>query len=313
MARLWTAASSSRGRSGQVAVVTGAGRGIGCAVAAELDTRGYRLVLGDIDGDAAQHTASSLSDAVGVSADMCDPVAVAGLSRTALDRFGRIDVWVNNAGLVPDGLLQLQSIQLLHRLVQVNLEGVLYGCREALLVMAEQGSGHVVNVASMCASKPLAGLAAYSATKAAVVALSEALRRETRQMGAVEVSAVLPYLVDTQAGRGLRPVLVRPRTSQEVARAVAGVLRRPRAHVYVPGHLRWGLSCLALLPQPLRDIVDDTLDTDRIAMAVNHAARASYREDLARWYLDQSPGSGDIVRPARVGGTGASKDRGAPA
>lgn len=113
-------------------------------------------------------------------------------------------MWVNNAALVPVGRLDEQDADLLARTCHVNLAGVVHGCQAAARSMCSHRRGHIVNIASVLAVKPLPGVAVYSATKAGVVALGESLRRELRGHG-IHITTVLPYMVNTPAAAGIRP------------------------------------------------------------------------------------------------------------
>ncbi len=273
----------------RVAVITGAGRGIGESLARELTQHGFRVVLGDIDKAAVQATAMAVgARAVPVAGDMRDPRTAAALVQAALQGFGRLDVWINNAGVIGDGPFEEQVPAHAARMVEVNLGAVLAGCRAVWPVMRAQGGGHIVNVASVCAVKPLAGLAVYSATKAAVAALSEALRREGRPVG-IHTSVVAPYMVSTPAAAGLRQRLLRPLCPTEVARAVVGVLHRPRGCVVVPRSLGPVLSLGRLLPQRLRDLLDDVMGLDTIALNADRTQRTAYWEALTSHSLAAAP------------------------
>ncbi|MEU7558686.1 SDR family NAD(P)-dependent oxidoreductase [Streptomyces eurythermus] len=278
-------------RSPGVAVITGAGRGIGRATAQELARRGYRLLLCDVNGAAVRATASALpGDCVAVTEDVCVPDTADALAGQALAAFGRLDVWVNNAGVIPDGTFGAEPVPLTGLTVQTNLMGVLAGCRAAWPVMREQRKGHIVNVASACGIKPLAGLATYSATKAAVMALSDALRREGRQVG-IRVSAVAPYMVRTPAASGLRHRVLRPLRPEDVARAIAGTLQRPGSRLVVPRRLGAALTLEALLPRWARDLLDDLLGMDTLALCAAPRQRAAYRAELARYGSALPPGA----------------------
>ncbi|GGM16594.1 short-chain dehydrogenase [Streptomyces fumigatiscleroticus] len=262
--------NASPARSAPVAVVTGAGRGIGLAVAARLAADGHHVVLSDLDGTTIRHTARALGNGhTGLAADVTDPLAVARLAEAAVERYGRLDVWINNAGLLLSGPLADFPHDVLLRTVNVNITGVLHGCRAALTPMLPARRGHIVNIASVCAVKHLPGLAVYSATKAGVLALSGALRREVRSAG-IHVSALLPYLVDTPAATGLRPRVLRPLPASRVADAVVRVLARPRAEVSVPGYLGPALKAVALLPAPVRDWIDDRARLEELALDSDH-------------------------------------------
>ncbi|NUQ99293.1 MAG: SDR family NAD(P)-dependent oxidoreductase [Streptomyces sp.] len=262
-----------------VAVVTGAARGVGHAIAGRLARDGYRLVLGDVDGHRLHRAAAELGgEPALVEADIARAEAAEHLAQAAEARFGRLDVWVNNAGVVPLGRLDDQEPGLLAHTCQVNLTGTVHGCRAAALRMRPQGGGHIVNIASVLAVKPLPGFAAYSATKAGVLALSRSLHRELRVDG-IHVTAILPYMVHTAAAAGIRPRVLPALGPEQVADAVAGVLHRPRPQVFVPRAARL-LSLTALLPQWAEDMVDALLGTDAIARDADAAARGPYETEL---------------------------------
>ncbi|NUP42085.1 MAG: SDR family NAD(P)-dependent oxidoreductase [Streptomyces sp.] len=262
-----------------VAVVTGAARGVGRAVAGRLADDGYRLVLGDIDGHRLHRAAAELGrEHALVEVDIARAEAAEQLAQATEAHFGRLDVWVNNAGVVPLGRLDGQDADLLAYACQVNLTGTVHGCRAAALRMSPQGGGHIVNIASVLAVKPLPGFAAYSATKAGVLALSRSLHRELRVDG-IHVTAVLPYMVHTAAAAGIRPRVLPALRPGQVADAVAGVLQRPRPQVFVPRAARL-LSLTALLPPWADDMVDGLLGTDAIAQDADAAVRGPYETEL---------------------------------
>lgn len=187
--------------AGQVAVVTGAGGGIGRALCLELAERGARVVAADIDGPAAERTAELCSrltpGAAARRVDVTDASAVDGLAARVREEYGVPDLVVNNAGIGVAGPLLETPVPDLERLVDVNLWGVLHGCRAFAPMMVEAGGGgRIVNTASAAAYLPSRMYGAYSATKAAVLALSRALRGELAAAG-VGVTAVCPGLVDT--------------------------------------------------------------------------------------------------------------------
>lgn len=261
-----SAAPAPRQANAPVVVITGAARGIGQAIAAQLHTLGYRLVLSDVDLPRLVKTRDALSPThAALRADVTDPADLAALTEHALRHFGRLDVWINNAGLIPSGLLTEHDDEALAQVWQTNLGGTVHGCRAALKQMLVQRHGHVINIASLCAVKPLAGLALYSATKAAVVTLSEGLRREIRGSG-VHITCVMPYMVTTDASRDLRPRLVPSLRPEHVARAVARAIRRPRSRISTPAPLGWALACASRLPQGVRDTLDDLIRMDELGL-----------------------------------------------
>lgn len=183
-----------------VAVVTGAGRGIGRGVAEQLVRRGYAVVVTDVDGDAARRTAEEVGAVEGLEHDVRDEQSHAGVAEAAA-RHGRLAVWVNNAGVGDDGTLEQLSSESVRRLVDVNLVGVAWGMRAALDAFGPEG-GDIVNVASASALGPVPGLSVYAATKAAVVSLTTSVALEAPK--GVRVHAVCPDGVDTEMVRAMK-------------------------------------------------------------------------------------------------------------
>lgn len=232
---------SDRPASGSqpAAVVTGAARGIGRAIAEKLVIRGYAVVLTDIDGDAARRTAAEIGAAAGLAQDVRDEAEHRVVAEEA-GRHGRLEVWVNNAGVGFDGRIAEQPAEQVSALVGVNFTGVVWGCRAAAAAMP--AGGEILNVASLSALGPVPGLSVYAATKAAVVSLTASLDTELRGQG-VRVHAICPDGVDTQLleqmdpeGQGLALVHSGGRmlTTAEVANAAVGLLGTHRVVRTVP-------------------------------------------------------------------------------
>lgn len=180
----------------QVVVVTGAASGIGARLAVRLLEAGARVVL--VDRDAVGLTGLQLPSgpAERVVADVTDEAAVQRAIERAVERFGRIDVLINNAGVGVGGEVRDHGISDWARCLDVNLWGVIYGVRAAYPIMIEQGAGHIVNVASVAGLVPLPGEAAYCASKYAVVGLTRTLRTEAAGLG-VDVTLVCPGKIET--------------------------------------------------------------------------------------------------------------------
>jgi len=178
------------GLDGAVAVVTGAGSGIGRGIAGALHARGAHVVVADLD-EAAATVAAAQVDGLAVATDVTDPDAVRTMVDRALDRHGRIDVLVNNAGIGPQAPIADMTPDDWRFLLDVNLWGVLHGVSAVLPLLLAQGSGHIVNVASMSALAPMPPLGGYAVTKAGVAALTEVLEVELAGTG-VHTSLVLP-------------------------------------------------------------------------------------------------------------------------
>lgn len=189
---------------GRTAVVTGGGRGLGKAIAARLAEAGAHVLVGDLDGDLAAKTAAELAeqhgaDAVGVTMDVTDSGSVRAAADLAVDRWGRLDAWVNNAGVFPSIPVLEMTDEEWDAVFAVNARGVLAGSREGARAMTAGGHGGViVNVASTAAFRGSApGLAAYVGSKHAVRGLTRQLALELAPSG-VRVLGVAPSYVPTE-------------------------------------------------------------------------------------------------------------------
>ncbi len=255
--------------AGQVCIVTGGASGIGRALAQELARRGAKVVVTDIDlvGASTVATAINAMRAGSASAtllDVTDADAVAAVINQTRQSHGRIDMVVNNAGISITGDARDLSVAQWRRVIDVNLMGVVYGSDAAYKVMAAQGYGHIVNIASLAGLVPFPTNAPYGATKHAVVGLSLALRAEGEDLG-VRVSVVCPGFVASNIFNATEMVNV-PReqlianipfnkVSVDVAalRILEGV-ERNRAMIVFPGYARllwWGYRLVPALLAPL--------------------------------------------------------------
>lgn len=186
--------------AGRAAVVTGAARGIGAGVAARLAEAGAEVVLADLDADAAALRAKEVEAAhgrrtVGARVDVADETSVTALAELAVERLGRLDIWVNNAGIFPHtGPVVDADAAGFERVMAVNVSGAFVGAREAARRMPEGGS--IVNLASITGFGARAGLTAYSTSKHAVVGLTRNLAKDMAPLG-VRVNAVAPGLIVT--------------------------------------------------------------------------------------------------------------------
>jgi NAD(P)-dependent dehydrogenase (short-subunit alcohol dehydrogenase family) len=235
------------------AVVTGAGRGIGRAIAVELVGLGHAVVVTDVDGDGARRTAEEIGAVAGLSLDVRDPQAHRVVAAEA-QRHGPLAVWVNNAGVGYDGDLAELSDDQVRGLVEVNTLGTMWGCRAALGAFGPAG-GDIVNIASLSGHGPVPGLSVYAATKAAVVSLSLSLSAETTRR--VKVHAVCPDGVSTAMVAAMRPdgrgkELVasggRMLTAEEVAAEAVALIGRSRVVRTLPGWRGGVLRLAALTP-----------------------------------------------------------------
>jgi NAD(P)-dependent dehydrogenase (short-subunit alcohol dehydrogenase family) len=184
-----------------VAIVTGGGMGLGEALCEELGRRGSKVVVADIDGDAAREVAGRLersgASALAARVDVAHEAEVAQLIDSAVETYGRIDYMVNNAGIAIGGDSRDLSMEQWLKVLDVDLLGVLYGTVHAYRVMASQGHGHIVNISSLSGLIPQPGNVAYCTSKHGIVGLSLSLRAEGADLG-VKVSAACPGDMKTQ-------------------------------------------------------------------------------------------------------------------
>lgn len=186
--------------AGRVAVITGGSRGIGAATAAMLAERGAAVVVSGRDGDRLQPVVKDLegrgATVLGVAADVARREDADRLVDAAKERFGRIDVLVNNAGMIRDGLLVRMRDDDWDRVIEVNLRGAFLLTRAAAKVMMRQKSGRIINITSAAGAMGNAGQANYSAAKAGLIGLTKASARELAHWS-ILVNAVAPGLIDT--------------------------------------------------------------------------------------------------------------------
>jgi 2-hydroxycyclohexanecarboxyl-CoA dehydrogenase len=255
---------------GSLALVTGAGSGIGRATSVELASRGARVLCVDVDGAAAERTAEVCRGAghAAYPADVAEADTVAALAERIQAEHGPLDVLVNNAGVGMSGRFLSTTLDDWRWILGVNLLGVIHCCRAFGPAMLEGGRGHVVNVASGLAFTTRATEPAYVTTKAAVLALSRCLRADWRRRG-VRVSVVFPGVTDTAIVRHSRfrgerasPRVMRRaerffsrwgRPPEVVGRAIVDVIGRDRPAVPIGLEAWIGWYASRLLPVSLAD------------------------------------------------------------
>ncbi|MGI8334459.1 3-oxoacyl-ACP reductase FabG [Actinomadura scrupuli] len=188
----------------RVAVVTGAARGLGRAIAQRMVAEGARVVLADTDLAAAQDTADELGEAtVAVRCDVTVESEVAGLVPAALTAFGRLDVMVNNAGVLRDATMRKMALDEFRLVIETHLQGTWLGTRAAAAHMREHGGGSIVNMSSISGKVGNAGQTNYSAAKAGIVGLTKAAAKEVAHVG-VRVNAIQPGLIRTPMTEAMR-------------------------------------------------------------------------------------------------------------
>ena len=264
--------SQSRSRATPLrAVITGAGSGLGRALALELADRGAGLMLADINEEGLAETARQAGfRQVDVHTRVCDVrdrQQVLDLAEAAIDALGYVDFLANNAGVAVAGPFDEVTMEDWQWIVDINFWGVLYGCQALAAHMRERGSGYILNVASAAGLLNPPGMAPYNVTKAAVVSLSETLAGELAPAG-INVSVLCPTYFVTDIAKNARGVgddsdrrrteklmLRSKKQAPEVAReAIDGVLRG-QGHI-VPmtdGKVMWGIK--RALPERFNDLL----------------------------------------------------------
>ena len=219
---------------GRVALVTGAARGIGAATAVALAEAGARVAVLDRDGDGIERTAHAIgragSDALAIPADVTDVPAMERAVDTVVAEWGRLDVLVNNAGIVRDATLGKVSDEDWTATLDVNLRGAMIGTRAALRPMRAAGAGRILSATSVVARMGNYGQTAYAASKAGIIGLTRAWARELGPLG-ITANAVAPGFIDTDMAKGVPEKLL----SALLERTAARRLGRPEevAAVYV--------------------------------------------------------------------------------
>jgi NADP-dependent 3-hydroxy acid dehydrogenase YdfG len=288
--------------AGQTAAITGAARGIGRATAQSLLGQGMKVVIGDLDEESARETAAQLGAperVVALPLDVTDRDSYAAFLDGAEDRFGPLDVLVNNAGIMQIGRFIDEDDLTARRMIDINLHGVILGCKLALARMVPRDRGHIVNISSQAGKFGAPGGATYSATKHAVVGLTEAIRGELRLMGAhVDVSYVMPYVVNTELGSGLGEA--RGMSSLEpsdVADAIVDALKTGRVDVWVPKEAKRNNVLGVLLPRTLAEGMTRAMKADRVLAGADLNRRRDY--ELRASHSD--PGLEPAAETAQLG------------
>ncbi|MFW6050444.1 MAG: SDR family NAD(P)-dependent oxidoreductase [Myxococcota bacterium] len=244
------------------AVVTGAGSGLGRAFALEIAGRGGEVIASDVDLGAAEQTASEIGATGGrafaLECDVRQPAQVEALAEESEQRFGGVDLVVNNAGVAVGGPFDEIAMEDWHWIVDVNFWGVVHGCHVFYPRLKAQGAGYIINVASAAGLLAPPELGPYNVTKAAVIALSETLHAEARPHG-VHVSALCPTFfptrilesargpVDHSARRFVAKLMERsPLQAEGVARAALAAVARNQLYAVpmMDGRIFWGVKRL---------------------------------------------------------------------
>jgi short-subunit dehydrogenase len=233
----------------KVIVITGGARGIGLATATLLHGLRATVAIGDIDRSAVREAGSGLGLTVARRLDVTDRRSFIDFLDAVEDRLGPVDVLVNNAGVIAVGSAVDEADTVTQRLLDVNIYGVILGSKLAAQRMLPRGHGHIVNIASLSSVLPTEGIATYSATKHAVLGYTDTIRMENRGSG-VHFSAILPTLTNTEMIAGVGHTRgFKNAEPDDVARAIAGVIAKPKARVFVPRSLGVAVATQRFMPR----------------------------------------------------------------
>ncbi len=276
-------AKEPRSVRGKVVAITGGARGIGKATAQALAAEGARVAIGDLDAELAEQTASGLpTEGIGLELDVTKRQSFADFLAQVEERLGPIDVLVNNAGIMPIGNFVDEDDATAHRMVDINIHGVIYGMKLALPGMQRRNSGHIVNIASQAGKAGLPGGATYCATKHAVVGLSEAVRAEVRDTE-IEISCVMPAVVNTELGSGLvESRAVKVSQPSDVAAEIVRALQFPKFDVFVPRGTGVIYQLTGALPRRAREGIARLLKADQVLANADAHKRSDYEARAAR-------------------------------
>lgn len=242
--------------SSKVVAITGASAGIGRATAVQLAAEGAAVVVSarraDRLDDLVREIAAAGGRALAVPGDVTDHADATRLVTEAVSAFGRLDVMICNAGIGYHGGFEETPVDVMRRLVDVNVMGTFYAAHAALEVFHRQGEGHIIAVSSIVGRRGIGGSSVYSATKAAQIGFIEGLRAEF--LGTkLRASIVFPVSTDTEFrhamhrdfGHEVRAIGPR-QSADDVARAIVQCVESPRAEVYPMSKARW-LSILSVV------------------------------------------------------------------
>lgn len=280
--------------TGRVVAVTGGARGIGRSTAQALLRQGMKVGIGDLDLAAAEATAAELG--AGVEAfelDVTRRESVATFLDGVEEQLGPLDVLINNAGIMQLGSFLDEDDLTTQRQIDINVNGVLWGMKEALPRFLARGSGHVVNIASSAGKAGFPGGATYCGTKHFVIGTSEAVRGELRETP-IEISCVMPGIVNTELAAGLQQARgVKNVNPEDVADAIVEALRFPRFDVFVPKSIGPINSVLGLLPRSGREAFARALKADKVLAQADPAARRAYELRAANSEPGLEPGDSE--------------------
>ena len=239
----------------KVIAITGGARGIGLAIAKELQRLGGKVAVGDID---------PVDAAVCRRLDVTDRQSFTEFLDGVENELGPLDVVVNNAGIIAVGSAVDEPDSITRRLLDVNVSGVILGTKLAAQRMLPRGHGHIINIGSLGSVLPTEGIATYCATKHAVLGYTDTVRMENRGSG-LHFSVIMPTLTNTEMIAGVGHARgFRNAEPDDVARAVADVIAKPKSRVVVPRSIGVVAAAQRLMPQRVSEGLSRLLGTGRV-------------------------------------------------
>ncbi len=265
---------------GAIAVVTGGARGIGAATARELAEHGARVCIADLDLDLAQQLADEIgaptfAQRVDVTSSKSIQAMIAAVDR----RWGTVDLMVANAGIMPTGAVVATSLEVDRIAMEVNHFGVVRCVQAVLPNMLEQNAGTLVVVASLAGRLPIAGLAAYVASKHAIVGWTASLREELVGTG-IRVATILPTAVRTRLSDGLPTTGLATVSARDVAQTIVSASTGPSREYVVPPYLNTPSRLDGLVTGSVRTLARKLLGARRLLTA-DRAERTTYDQSIA--------------------------------
>ena len=298
--------------AGQNAAITGGARGIGRATAQALLRQGMKVAIGDIDEELARRTASELGDnAIGLPLDVTDRASFTAFLDEAERELGPLDVLVNNAGIMPLNHFLDEDDATARRIMDINVHGVILGTKLALERMVPRDRGHIVNIASQAGKMGTPGGATYSASKHAVIGLTESVRGELRLSGShVDLTYVMPVVVQTELGSGLPENRVqRSVQPDDVADAIVAALRHGLVDVSVPRSVKHLNRLSAMVPRSIAEGFIGLTGADRVLYDPDPSVRHDYELRVATpaGELEAAPEAPELAAPAKPRARRAAK------
>jgi NAD(P)-dependent dehydrogenase (short-subunit alcohol dehydrogenase family) len=251
-------------------MVTGAGSGLGRAIALEFASLGWRICVADINSERADETLGFIKtkggEGLSYSCDVTKPDKIEDMAAHLKETWGGVDIIVNNAGVAAAGFMEKIPLETWDWIMDINLKSVIYGCRTFIPMMAEQGGGHIVNVASNAGIASLPEMACYNVTKAGVISLSETLRTELKPKK-IGVSVIAPTFFktnlmdqftssDERQKKMANAFFSKARvSSQDVARHVVKVVKKDRLYAITQSDGKFVWLCKRLTPETFFNVM----------------------------------------------------------